>query len=203
MVKNVVICGLGGQGNIFVSHIIGYLCVCKNYHVKIHNMMGLGQIGGSVVSHVKISEKPVNSPIIQHKDADLLIAFEKNEAIRNLHLLKYNGILIMNNYEVIPNTTSNMLDRTYLDCSIEKYIDIHQKVYIVDGYKALELLNYKRKNLNTFLLGIGLQFFKIDEGVFKLLKDFFEKSNMENYNCILAGYKSKVEQYNKGAIERI
>ena len=77
---NILIVGVGGQGTLLASVLLGNLGLSKGYDVKLSEVHGMAQRGGSVVTHVKISEGTVSSPLIEEGDADVIIAFEELEA---------------------------------------------------------------------------------------------------------------------------
>ena len=87
MNKNILIVGVGGQGTLLASRILGQLAVDKNLDCKLSEVHGMSQRGGSVVTNVKIANK-VLSPIIGLNDADIILAFEQLEAIRYTNYLK-------------------------------------------------------------------------------------------------------------------
>ncbi len=98
---NVMIVGVGGQGTLLTSRIIAQVAVQMGYDVKVSEVHGMAQRGGSVVSQVRYGEK-VYSPIIKKGDADILLAFEKLEAGRWLDYLKPGGKVIINDEQVDP-----------------------------------------------------------------------------------------------------
>lgn len=100
-IKNILIVGVGGQGTLLTSRIIAQVAVQLGYDVKVSEVHGMAQRGGSVVSQVRYGEK-VYSPIIKKGDADIILAFEKIEAARWLDYLKPNGLLIINDERVDP-----------------------------------------------------------------------------------------------------
>ena len=93
---NILIVGVGGQGTLLASVLLGNLALAKDYDVKLSEVHGMAQRGGSVVTHVKISEEGVNSPLIEEGDADVIIAFEELEAYRWLPYLKKGGTMYVN-----------------------------------------------------------------------------------------------------------
>lgn len=99
--KNILIVGVGGQGTLLTSRIIARVAVQMGYDVKVSEIHGMAQRGGSVVSQVRFGSK-VYSPIIKKGDADVLLAFEKLEAARWLNYLKPEGKVIINNDRVDP-----------------------------------------------------------------------------------------------------
>ena len=90
---NILIVGVGGQGTLLASVLLGNLGLSKGYDVKLSEVHGMAQRGGSVVTHVKISEGTVSSPLIEEGDADVIIAFEELEAYRWLPYLKKGGTI--------------------------------------------------------------------------------------------------------------
>lgn len=98
---NILIVGVGGQGTLLTSRIIAKVAVDMDYDVKVTEVHGMAQRGGSVVSEVRFGEK-VYSPIIKKGDADIILAFEKLEAARWLDYLKPDGMIIINNERVDP-----------------------------------------------------------------------------------------------------
>ena len=94
--KNILIVGVGGQGTLLASVLLGNLALLRGFDVKLSEVHGMSQRGGSVVTHVKIDEEGVNSPLIEKGDADVIIAFEKLEAYRWLPYLKEGGTMYVN-----------------------------------------------------------------------------------------------------------
>ena len=99
---NILIVGVGGQGTLLASVLLGNLALSKGYDVKLSEVHGMAQRGGSVVTHVKISEDTVNSPLIEEGDADVIIAFEELEAYRWLPYLKKGGTMYVNTQQWLP-----------------------------------------------------------------------------------------------------
>ena len=105
-VVSFMLCGVGGQGTILASNVLAELGIELGYDVKKAEVHGMAQRGGSVTSHVRWGEK-VFSPIISKGEADILIAFEKSEAGRYIQDLKPGGIVLVNDYSIIPITVSS------------------------------------------------------------------------------------------------
>lgn len=99
---NILIVGVGGQGTLLASVLLGNLGLSKGYDVKLSEVHGMAQRGGSVVTHVKISEETVSSPLIEKGDADVIIAFEELEAYRWLSYLKKGGTVYVNTQKILP-----------------------------------------------------------------------------------------------------
>ena len=101
--KNIMIVGVGGQGTLLTSRILGKLAVGAGYDVKLSEVHGMAQRGGSVVTFVRYGEQ-VAEPIVEEGQADVLIAFEKLEALRYLHYLKKDGVVVVNDWRIDPIT---------------------------------------------------------------------------------------------------
>jgi len=101
MSNNIMIVGVGGQGTLLASRILGNLLVDAGYDVKVSEVHGMSQRGGSVVTYVKYGDN-VYSPIIDKGEADIVLAFELLEAYRALPFLKKGGTLIVNDQRIDP-----------------------------------------------------------------------------------------------------
>ena len=101
MVKSIVIAGVGGQGTLLASRLIGEAVTSEGYDVKVSEVHGMAQRGGSVITYVRYGEK-VLSPIIPLGEADVLVAFEQLEALRWSNYLKKGGLLISNTQKIDP-----------------------------------------------------------------------------------------------------
>lgn len=99
--KSIMIVGVGGQGTLLASRILGTALISNGFDVKVSEVHGMSQRGGSVVTYVKYGSK-VNSPIVNEGEADLILAFEQLEAARWLQYLKKDGTLIINTQKIDP-----------------------------------------------------------------------------------------------------
>lgn len=99
---NVFIAGVGGQGILLASEILSDVALAHGLEVKKSEVHGMAQRGGSVVSHVRFGEK-VHSPVIAEGEADLLVSFEKMEALRWVHFVCPEGTVIINDQEIVPS----------------------------------------------------------------------------------------------------
>ena len=101
MTKNIMIVGVGGQGSLLASKLLGRLLVDEGFDVKVSEVHGMSQRGGSVVTYVKFGEN-VYSPIIEEGEADFIVSFEKLEAARYIKDLKKGGTVIVNTQQIDP-----------------------------------------------------------------------------------------------------
>ena len=149
MTKNIMIVGVGGQGTLLTSRIIGKTAMTVGYDVKISEVHGMAQRGGSVVTFVRFGEK-VCEPVVEEGQADVIIAFERLEALRYAHFLKKDGVLVVNDCRIDPMTVV-IGAKTYPEEILETLKQDHA-VYAIDGQAiALELGN--SKVLNSVVLG--------------------------------------------------
>lgn len=99
--KNIMIVGVGGQGSLLASKLLGRVLLDAGYDVKVSEVHGMSQRGGSVVTYVRFGDK-VYSPIIDEGECDYLVSFEKLEAARYVHFMKKGGIIVTNTQEIDP-----------------------------------------------------------------------------------------------------
>ena len=99
--KNIMIVGVGGQGTLLASKLLGKLLLGKGYDVKVSEVHGMSQRGGSVVTYVRYGEK-VYSPVIDKGEADVIVSFELLEAARWAEYLKKDGVIVTNTQQVNP-----------------------------------------------------------------------------------------------------
>jgi indolepyruvate ferredoxin oxidoreductase beta subunit len=102
-VKNIVLCGVGGQGTILASKILSGALLAAGHDVKMSEIHGMSQRGGSVTTQVRYGDA-IRSPLIGVGSADILVAFEKMEALRYLEYLKPDGVAVVNDYRVDTST---------------------------------------------------------------------------------------------------
>ncbi|MDR1209112.1 MAG: indolepyruvate oxidoreductase subunit beta [Clostridiales bacterium] len=99
---NIMIVGVGGQGTLLASRVVGGAAISAGFDVKVSEVHGMSQRGGAVVTYVKYSRQTVSSPIIGLGGADLVLAFEPLEALRSAAFLKPGGAVITNTRRVDP-----------------------------------------------------------------------------------------------------
>ena len=158
MTKSILLVGVGGQGTILASKILTNGLMEAGYDVKMSEIHGMSQRGGSVSSQVRYGEK-VMSPVIEKGKADIVVSFEKMEALRALGYLKKDGTLVVNSVE-IPSMSVITGDENYPDDVLEE-IEKHVKAKVVDATGlAREIGNEKAANiilLGTIIKAMGLE----------------------------------------------
>jgi len=149
---DLLLTGVGGQGNILASDIIGDVALAAGYDVKKTDTLGMAQRGGSVISHLRLAEK-VYSPLIQEGEVDILLGFEKLETVRWAGYLKPGAVAIVNNYAIPPLSVNQGLEHYPTDEEVKQIIGQRtEKLYLVEGTaKALALGN--ARTLNILMLG--------------------------------------------------
>lgn len=98
---NIIIVGVGGQGTLLASKVLGALAMRENMDVKLSEVHGMAQRGGSVITHVRMGEK-VHAPLVSLREADFVLAFEHLEALRAENYVKPDGLMIANVQEIMP-----------------------------------------------------------------------------------------------------
>jgi len=161
-VVNVVMSGVGGQGILVASDVLAMAAMNAGFDVKKSEVHGMAQRGGSVISQVRYGEK-IYSPLIQDGTADILLAFEKLEAVRYLDLLKPNGVVIINNQQITPLTVffSDIPYPEDIETICQRKTD---QIVMVDGIKLAEELGDTRV-LNTLMLGALSNFLEFDSDI--------------------------------------
>ncbi len=152
MKKNVMIVGVGGQGTILASKLLGNVALAAGYDVKVSEVHGMSQRGGSVVTYVRYGDG-IESPIITEGEADYILSFEQVEAVRYLANLKTYGTIVVSTATVAPAgvlTGSAIYPYGILERLEEKNKDI--KIVKVDADGIAKSLNFIR-SANMALLG--------------------------------------------------
>ncbi len=157
---NILIAGVGGQGTLLASRILGCVAQDGGYDVKVSEVHGMAQRGGSVVTYVKYGEK-VFSPIIEEGEADIVLAFEELEAYRYLPYLKKGGKLLMNTQmtDPMPVITGKM---AYPSDIPEKIKGLSVDLKAVDALKLAREAG-SEKAVNVVLIGVLAAFTDIPE----------------------------------------
>ena len=151
--KNIMIVGVGGQGTLLTSRILGGLAIAGGYDVKLSEVHGMAQRGGSVVTFVRYGEK-VAEPIVEEGQADVLIAFERLEALRYAHFLKPNGALVVNDWRIDPMPV--VIGAASYPEGILEELGKEYKVYAVNATEEAKKLGNPR-TFNLVVLGVAAQ----------------------------------------------
>lgn len=187
MTKSIMIVGVGGQGTLLTSRILGGIIQEAGYDVKLSEVHGMAQRGGSVVTFVRYGEK-VWEPIVEEGQADVLIAFERLEALRYAHFLKKDGVLIINDWRIDPITVVTGAAQYPKDI-IENLSKDH-KVYTVNAMEeAIKLGNSKA--FNVIVLGLSAKHMEFaKEDWLKIIERTVPPKTVEiNQKAFLIGYE--------------
>ncbi len=149
--KNIMIVGVGGQGTLLTSRILGGVMLDGGYEVKMSEVHGMAQRGGSVVTFVRYG-KSVAEPIVEEGCADVLIAFERLEALRYAHFLKKDGVIIVNDQRMDPMPVV-MGAAKYPEDIIENLSKDHTVISVDAMAEAKKLGN--TKVFNVVILGVA------------------------------------------------
>ena len=159
MTYNIMTSGVGGQGLMLVSNIIGLTCAEFGFKIRTAETHGLAQRSGSTYTHIRVSsDETIYSPLIPYGEADVLLSLEAIEALRNIEFLKRDGIIVLNDYiwhpvqstfERVKNPEIKYISTSEITSQLEK---ITNKIYII---KAIDLANEAGNPLtsNVVLLG--------------------------------------------------
>lgn len=151
--KNIMIVGVGGQGTLLTSRILGGLTIQAGYDVKLSEVHGMAQRGGSVVTYVRYGDF-VSEPIVEEGQADLLIAFERLEALRYAHFLKKDGVIVVNDQRIDPMPV--VIGAAKYPENIIEELEKEHRVYKVDAMEEAKKLG-NSKIFNVIVLGVAAQ----------------------------------------------
>lgn len=149
--KNIMIVGVGGQGTLLTSRILGGITTKAGFDVKLSEVHGMAQRGGSVVTFVRYGEA-VAEPIVEEGQADVLIAFERLEALRYAHFLKKDGVIIVNDQRIDPITV--VTGTAQYPENIIETLKEHHNVIAVDAMAEAKKLG-NPKVFNTIIIGVA------------------------------------------------
>lgn len=180
--KNVMIVGVGGQGSLLASKLLGRLLITKGYDIKVSEVHGMSQRGGSVVTYVRFGEK-VYSPIIDKGEADFIVSFELLEAARYTEYLSADGKIVTNTQQINPMPVITGVAEYPQD--LEK--EMKEKGIFVDAFDALSLAEEagSAKAVNIVLMG--------------KLSNYFDFSEEDWMNAIEESVPAKFLELNKKA----
>jgi len=183
---NIMVVGVGGQGTLLTSRIIGKTALAAGHDVKLSEVHGMAQRGGSVVTFVRFGDK-VYEPVCEEGTVDVLISFERLEAERYAHFLKPDGILIVNDTRIDPMTVVIGAAK-YPEGIIERLSENH-KVFVIDGGREAKRLG-NSKVLNTVVLGLAAKHIGFSEDAWlEVLRSTVPPKTVEiNTLAFKAGY---------------
>lgn len=184
--KNIMIVGVGGQGTLLTSRILGGITVDAGYDVKLSEVHGMAQRGGSVVTFVRYGDC-VAEPIVEEGQADVLIAFERLEALRYAHFLKKDGVIVVNDWRIDPITVVTGVAQ-YPDNILEQLSEKY-KLYAIKAMEEAEKLG-NVKAFNVIVLGLAAKHMDFDkEAWLKIIESTVPPKTVEiNKAAFLAGY---------------
>ena len=188
--KNIMIVGVGGQGTLLTSRILGGIAIHAGYDVKLLEVHGMAQRGGRVVTYVRYGES-VEEPIVEEGQADVLIAFERLEALRYLHYVKKDGVVIINDWRIDPITVVTGV-ANYPEGIIEK-IEKEYKVIKMNAMEEAKKIG-NPKAFNVIILGLAAKHmdFSKEDWLTVIEKTVPPKTIEINKNAFEVGY-----QYNE------
>lgn len=174
-----IIAGIGGQGILFASRVLGHVALSKGLHVNGSEVHGMSQRGGSVISHFKIGSYA--SPLVRQKEADILMAFEQGEGLRNFHFLKKGGTALVNT------------DRpeAFSDPDLGAFLQAREvRLYPVEGTRLLrEKMGGRFLFLNALILGAlaasgasGFEAADLKNAVAELAPARFREENLKAFD---------------------
>ena len=159
-VKSIMLVGVGGQGTLLASKVLGALLVNEGKDVKLSEVHGMSQRGGSVVTYVKYGSK-IESPVIERGEADLILGFEELEAYRWLPYLKKGGKMIANTQQITPLPV-RIGNAKYPENIVQKIKEMEVDIIPIDAEKiANEAGNIK--TANVALLGLLSKYMELSE----------------------------------------
>ena len=184
-----MIVGVGGQGTLLTSRILGGIALENGFDVKISEVHGMSQRGGSVVTYVRYG-KEVAEPIVEEGCADVIIAFERLEALRYSHFLKEDGVLIANDWRIDPMPV--IIGAAEYPEQILENLKNQATVYAVDATdEARKLGNSKVSNLVVLGLAARHMDFSKEQWYSVIEKTVPPKTIEVNKAAFDAGYNSE------------
>ena len=185
---NIMVVGVGGQGTLLTSRIIGKTALAAGYDVKLSEVHGMAQRGGSVVTFVRYGKK-VYEPVCEEGSVDVLISFERLEALRYAHFLKPDGVIVVNDTRIDPMTV--VIGKAEYPEEIIEKLSAEHKLHSIDGGSvARELGN--SKVLNSVVLGLAAKYIGFSEQEWlEVLKATVPPKTVEiNTKAFKAGYEN-------------
>ncbi|GHU49505.1 pyruvate:ferredoxin (flavodoxin) oxidoreductase [Spirochaetia bacterium] len=185
---NLIIAGLGGQGTILASRLIGEAALAAGFDVRGSETIGMAQRGGSVLSHLRMhSGSEIFSPLIPPHNADIVIAFEAGEAIRAADFLKPDGFMVVCDRIIQPVTEVEGYEKHVLLEWLRANI---KRLYVADGEKLAAQCG--ERCLNTALVGCAMKTnlfpFSLDDIQSVIRKKIKPQFVEQNIDALYAGY---------------
>lgn len=182
---NISLVGVGGQGTLLASEIICQAGLLAGKDVKKSEVHGMAQRGGSVVSQLRIGDK-VYSPLIGVGETDILISFEKVEALRFAHYLAQDGVAMVNNQEIRPVTVSSGLSQWPEDLD-GKLKSTFPKLELLPALEIARSLG-NMKAVNVVMIGALSNHFHVEDEIWReaikaLVKPQFQELNLKAYDA--------------------
>jgi indolepyruvate ferredoxin oxidoreductase beta subunit len=189
MIKNILLIGVGGQGTILTSNILTAGLIELGYDVKMSEIHGMAQRGGSVITQIRFGEK-IYSPSIAEGEADIIVSFEKAEALRALPFLKDGGIMITDMREIYPASVLTG-EAAYPYNALEKIQRAGVNLKILKAAETAEKLG-SVKAQNIFILGALIKMIELDDVNWEelVLRFVPEKVKMLNIAAFRAGFEA-------------
>ncbi|HOP72392.1 indolepyruvate oxidoreductase subunit beta [Thermoclostridium caenicola] len=191
MKTDVLIAGVGGQGQVLASRLIGAAAILEGYAVRTGETIGMSQRGGSVVSHVRIGGESL-AATVPFGQADLLIGFELCEAVRNLKRLSKKGRLIVNTQRINPVTVSLGMEQYDAGAMEETLKRAAQDAIFLDGYSlAREAGSVKAVNVVLLGTAVGAGYLPLSrESFLQAIRDILpQKLHDLNFAAFDKGYE--------------
>lgn len=190
MPKSIKIVGVGGQGTILLAKILTTVLVDAGYDVKMSEIHGMSQRGGSVSSEIRFGKK-VFSPVIEKGDASILVSLEQMEAARHVDYLKNDGILIVNDYKIHSMVTLN--GKVPYPPNILEEMQNKVKTYVIDATNQAIELGFD-KVMNIIMLGALSKVLNIadldwENAIKENVKKQFLEINLEAFSLGLSAIK--------------
>ncbi len=182
---NVSLVGVGGQGIILTADILAKTAAIAGLEVKKSEIHGMAQRGGSVSSQVRFGDS-VASPIIQDGTSDILVSFDKLEAVRNAHLLAEGGVAIVNDMYLVPVTVSSGQQ--------QDVADLDSRVAAISGLKLVDAMK-----IATEEVGNSRTMNMVIAGALSVFTPFAESDWLKAMETMLTGPKAKLLEVNKKA----
>jgi len=192
---NFLLTGVGGQGTILASNVLADLGLALEFDVKKAEIHGMSQRGGNVISFIRWGKK-VFSPIISQGEVDILIAFEKLEVLRSIDQIRKQGLVLINDYSIVPVTVSSGMGNYPTDEEIKNAVGpFTSQHYWIKGVKIAEDIGYPKAS-NVVLLGSLAALTGIDSNKFlKVIANrIAPKYYAFNEQAFLAGWEAINEQ---------